>query len=469
MESWQEAVGGLTECQLLIAPIMKSHFLILRNKVLVNSHLKGSLKLFELLLPAMNATVYSFLLIILVSTAQNAGAQQSAVTSAAGSEHIPLNKAFEIPSGGWLRRPMVSLETVGPIGPQNKRAGKQALQTPVNKVLHLNEIQVLGSHNSYKVAIDTALLNLIAAKDEEEARSLDYAHVPVIQQLNMGLRNLEYDIFHDPEGGRFANPSGLELLKKNEMPFKPFDKQKKLQQPGFKVFHIQDIDFRSHHLLFEDALNELREWSNTNPNHVPVFVTINAKDQQIKNSPLIKHQPLPFTESALDSIDYALKKHLGRKHLLTPGEVKNDGKTLKESVSSGSWPSLDSARGKFIFILDQNDEKMERYIDGHPSLEGRMMFVNAPESYPEAAVMIINDPIEDQEKIKEMVRRGFIVRTRADAGTKEARENDYGRWEAAKRSGAQIITTDYYLPSQTFPSPYQISMEGVFRENPVLR
>lgn len=68
-----------------------------------------------------------------------------------------------------------------------------------------------------------------------------------------------------------------------------------------------------------------------------------------------------------------------------------------------------------------------------------------------------------------MVRRGFIVRTRADAGTIEALENDYSRWEAAQRSGAQIITTDYYLPSQTFPSSYQISMEEIFRENPLLK
>jgi hypothetical protein len=335
--------------------------------------------------------------------------------------------------------------------------------------LRLNEIQILGSHNSYKVAIDSALLNLIAAKDEETARSLDYAHIPITQQLDMGLRNLEYDIFHDPKGGRFTDPTGLALLKTKGLPYEAFDEQQKLQQPGFKVFHVQDIDFRSHNLLFKDALNELRDWSNANPDHIPIFVTINTKDQEIKNSTVIRHQPLPFTAGALDSIDTSLQKYLGTEHLITPDDLRKDGQSLKESIIDGGWPLMDSARGKFVVILDQNDEKMERYIEGHPGLAGRMMFVNAPESYPEAAIMIINDPVKDHQKIQAIVRQGFIVRTRSDAGTKEARENDYSRWEAAQSSGAQIITTDYYLPSKTFPSSYQISMEEIFRENPVLK
>jgi hypothetical protein len=63
-----------------------------------------------------------------------------------------------------------------------------------------------------------------------------------------------------------------------------------------------------------------------------------------------------------------------------------------------------------------------------------------------------------------------MVRTRADADTKEARNNDYNRFEKAKASGAQIITTDYYLPSKLFKSDYKISYEdgSYFSVNPQL-
>ena len=65
--------------------------------------------------------------------------------------------------------------------------------------------------------------------------------------------------------------------------------------------------------------------------------------------------------------------------------------------------------------------------------------------------------------------KGYIIRTRADAGTKEARANDYTHFEDAKQSGAQIIITDYYLPSKYFDSNYHISFKDktYVRPNPV--
>ncbi|MBO6201037.1 MAG: hypothetical protein J6N74_05400, partial [Chryseobacterium sp.] len=64
---------------------------------------------------------------------------------------------------------------------------------------------------------------------------------------------------------------------------------------------------------------------------------------------------------------------------------------------------------------------------------------------------------------------GYIIRTRADADTMEARSEDYSRFEKAKESGAQIITTDYYLPSKLFKSNFKISFDNKTyeRKNPV--
>lgn len=107
-------------------------------------------------------------------------------------------------------------------------------------------------------------------------------------------------------------------------------------------------------------------------------------------------------------------------------------------------------------------------MQGHPSLKGRAVFVNAQPGTPEAAALFRNNP--EDATIPDLIKKGYIIRTRADADTKEARANDYSHFEAAKKSGAQIITTDYYKPSTFFNSPYHIKFDdgGYFRVNPIL-
>ncbi len=99
-----------------------------------------------------------------------------------------------------------------------------------------------------------------------------------------------------------------------------------------------------------------------------------------------------------------------------------------------------------------------------------MLFTNAEPGTPEAAFLILNDALKNEAKIQELVKKGYLVRTRADADTKEARRNDKRTFEAACRSGAQIITTDYYRPSTHVKSDYVIRFDGgkYLRLNPLL-
>ena len=55
---------------------------------------------------------------------------------------------------------------------------------------------------------------------------------------------------------------------------------------------------------------------------------------------------------------------------------------------------------------------------------------------------------------------GYLVRTRADADTIEARKNDYGRLKAALISGAQIISTDYCVPDPKLNTGYHVQLPG---------
>lgn len=330
-----------------------------------------------------------------------------------------------------------------------------------NKPNSLASIQVIGSHNSYKIAIEQPLWQYLFELDPHTAKSLQYEHPSLTEQLDLGLRNLELDIFHDPLGGRFANPSGLNIVEeRGETPI-PFDKKKVLEQPGLKMFHIQDIDFRSHQLFFKNGLEELKRWSNKNLDHTPVIILINAKDKQIIQT----QKPLPFTTSALDSIDMEIKSVFPLKKLITPDMVRGDFLSLEKAVLEKGWPLLDELKGRFLFVLDEKEEKINRYLKDHPSLKNRILFVNSLEGNPEAAFRVINDPIKDFDYIKELVGKGYMVRTRADAGTIEARTDDYTRFEKAKASGAQVISTDYYIPTQLFSSDFKVSFNNDSYEN----
>ncbi|POY40566.1 hypothetical protein C3L50_03435 [Flavobacterium alvei] len=322
--------------------------------------------------------------------------------------------------------------------------------------VHLNDIQVIGSHNSYKMAIEEPLFHYLFKLDSSRAKSLQYSHIPLEEQLDLGLRNLELDVFYDPNGGYFSNPKGLEIVKKMRQEPKAFDKEEKLKKPGLKMFHIQDIDFRSHYLLFKDALLALKKWSDKHPNHTPIFILMNTKDQVVENL----RKPLPFTAKALDSIDIEIKSVFSDKQLITPDLVRGKYKTLEEAILKKGWPELKTVKGRFLFVLDEKEDKINKYLEHHFSLQDRVLFVNSQEGNPEAAFQILNDPVKDFDYIKKLVAKGYMVRTRADSDTKQARTNDYTSFEKAKASGAQVISTDYYLPSQLFKSDFKISFEN---------
>jgi hypothetical protein len=322
----------------------------------------------------------------------------------------------------------------------------------------MNQIRVLGSHNSYKQAIDPSLLSLLRQKDHS-VEGIEYSHLPIEQQLDRGIRALEIDVVYDPTGGLYAHPKGLDLEKQDSLtPGPPYDPQGLMNKPGLKIMHIPDIDFRANVYTFQQELAILKSWSDAHPRHLPIPITMNAKDDAGDEPGFVK--PLPFDKAAFDAWDKEIIKGLGRKYLITPDDVRGNHPTLESAALAQDWPKLEEARGKFLFVLDEEGQKQADYISGHPSLKGRVMFVNAPEGTPEAAFRIVNEPVADWPYIQYLVRSGYFVRTRADADTVEARKNDYSRWRAALISGAQIISTDYYVPDPALHTGYHVQLPG---------
>jgi hypothetical protein len=343
------------------------------------------------------------------------------------------------------------------------------VSAPTARNAHMNQVQVLGSHNSYKQAIDRSLLSLLKNSSAHGIEGLEYSHLPIERQLDMGLRALEIDVVYDPQGGRYAHPKGIDLVAQNKLPAGPtYDPDGLMKKPGLKVMHIPDVDFRANAYTFLQELALLKAWSDAHPHHLPIPITMNAKDDGPRRPDFV--QPLKFDKAAFDAWDGEIIAGLGRERVITPDDVRGNYATLEQAVLAQAWPALDSARGKFLFVLDETGEKLETYIDGHPSLRGRVMFTDSTEGHPEAAFRVVNEAQQDAAYIQYLVRSGYYVRTRADSDTVEARKGDYTRWQQALMSGAQVISTDYYVPDPAFGTGYHVQLPGgqAGRWNPLL-
>ena len=144
--------------------------------------------------------------------------------------------------------------------------------------------------------------------------------------------------------------------------------------------------------------------------------------------------------------------------IIAPKAVKTPGRAQPD------WPKLKNSRGKFLFILDEAGDKRATYVE---RWRERPMFTTVEPDHEAAAILVINDPVRDGSRIQALVRSGYMVRTRADADTVEARQNDTSRRDAALASGAQAVSTDYYLPAHHLDSDYIVRIEGAIRCNPV--
>jgi hypothetical protein len=299
------------------------------------------------------------------------------------------------------------------------------------------------------------------------AEALDYTHRPITDQLSrLNVRQLEFDIFADPKGGLFSRPIGyLGIVQSGGDAGQDPNANGVLEKPGMKVLHSPGYDYRSTVPSLVAALRSVRDWSQKNPDHVPILLLIELKQTAVGP---VEEKLVPFDAEQLDAVDAEIRSIFTAEELITPDSVRGARETLREAVLLDGWPKLSDARGKVLFALDNGGELRDRYLYGHPSLRDRVMFVSVDIDHPAAAFLKLNDPVGQFDQIQEAVRRGFIVRTRADAETREARTRSTSRCDASLKSGAQFISTDYPEPDARW-SDYKVQVgDGKeYRINPI--
>ena len=334
--------------------------------------------------------------------------------------------------------------------------------------LRINDIQIIGTHNSYHAGLAPSEKILLRSRSRLLEQALDYSHLPLDQQLASGIRQIELDVFADPDGGRYADPKIRSQIASAGLPPDPdFDPLGEMRTPGFKVMHMQDTDQRSTCHTLRKCLGIVQTWSSAHPEHLPVFILVECKQARIPVAATPDRPKLEVLTPALfDSLDAEIRSIFSASELVTPDEVRGHFPTLPAALAKGGWPSLAMARGRVIFLLDNRD-LADIYSQGHPALRGRLIFPNEPAGTPESAFTELNNgTIAD---IAPLVRQGYLVRTRADSDTLQARSNDTTRRDAAIASGAQIVSTDYPLSEPARWTHYAVGFadQKMARCNPI--
>jgi hypothetical protein len=341
-------------------------------------------------------------------------------------------------------------------GPAGRSLDLPPVSHPHDDELRINELQAVGTHNSYHLPPHPAFVAGLNAILPGVADFWLYEHRPLPEQFgDLGIRQIELDISADPEGGHYAERRAYEYAGLPRDPGIP-----ELHEPGMKVFHVQEVDPESTCWTFVSCLTQLETWSDANPGHAPVMVLVEAKADTIPNMLGIEFQaPIAWTPELLDDVDAEIRSVFDEEDLLTPDDVRGTHDDLPAALAADGWPTMGEARGKVMFGLDNGGSLQSMYLDGHPVLEGRAMFTTgSPVGAPEAAVLKLNDPIGQAAQISAAVEAGYLVRTRADADSRPGVEDPdlFSTRDAALATGAQFVSTDFPEPDPAFDPDYEV-------------
>lgn len=215
-----------------------------------------------------------------------------------------------------------------------------------------------------------------------------------------------------------------------------------------QVFHLSGYDDRTTCLALHACLAEIRAWSDAHRAHAPMFIFFEFKDETDPHK-LADH---------LEEIESVIVDAFPRECVYTPDDLVGNEADVQSALQKYGWPVLGTVRGKIIFVLHEFGLARHRYTYGGNGLWGRRMWVSAIDmSWRHAGILAFDEPAEGEMRIKDMVARGFIVRTRSDDLPTFGGDR-WVKFAAALRSGAQIILTDYPVP--WYIPEYDMHMPG---------
>ncbi|MBO8194975.1 phosphatidylinositol-specific phospholipase C1-like protein [Streptomyces oryzae] len=337
--------------------------------------------------------------------------------------------------------------------------------------LRLTQLQAMATHNSYHRETTSLAEQNLMSRYDPNWQTLLYSHSSLpVQFERQRARGIELDVFPDPQGGLYADPL---IRKRAGLP--PLD-EPGLRTPGFKVLHWADFDYRSTCVTLRGCLRQVKKWSDSRPGHVavPILLELKQTDPRLEEQGGAKSPP--WDTAMLDALDEEIRSVFPDDETVTPDDIRRPGRTLEQSVLRYGWPKVRDTRGQVTFFMDNDGKEIQDAYraGGRESLQGRVLFTDSEPGRPDAAFMKVNDPTgANKAVIRDLVRRGFFVRTRSDVPLEQARSGDTGMLRDALSSGAQMVSTDFPVPglAARYGSDYVAELPGdrsrAVRCNPV--
>jgi hypothetical protein len=270
--------------------------------------------------------------------------------------------------------------------------------------LRLNQIQMLATHNSYKktgVPLGRLFVGL-GTNDFNEAKALKYGYQTITNQLSLGIRSMEFDL--------------------------------RLRKTNFELNHVPLVDNSSVAPNFKLALEEIKMFSSNHPNHMPIVIIMEIKDDWM----ILDHALQKIETRHLITLNDLIKDTL-EDHLFVPNDMIEPNLSLKASIDLNGWPKINTLLGKVIFVLHPGSFT-DLYHQIDETLETLPMFIGLYHNQIDrdyASFVVHNTP--DVLLIQQMVAQNLIVRTRMDSDLVFLET----RFQNAIESGAQILTTDF--------------------------
>lgn len=190
----------------------------------------------------------------------------------------------------------------------------------------MNELQYLGTHNSYKQGLSTKSYNFYkyALGNEDYI----YSFPSITEQLNLGIRAFELDIAVGTKN------SGLD----------------------FECSHNYLIDNCSSMIDFIKGLQEIKLWSDYNPEHLPVMLLVEVKGKRGG----IFTKPRKMTLDDLYYFEELAVTTLGDT-LLTLQDFKGDYADIPAMLADNGYPTIAETLGKVMIIMHP-DELTNEYV-----------------------------------------------------------------------------------------------------------
>ncbi|MEH0021750.1 MAG: Ca2+-dependent phosphoinositide-specific phospholipase C [Desulfobacter sp.] len=253
--------------------------------------------------------------------------------------------------------------------------------------IRYNQVRQKSSHNSYQ-------------------RKEGYPD----QALYWRIRSMEIDIHNSNNGAGWPQLNG-----------------------NWYVYHASVVDQSTSVNTFSDALDVLAAFHTAVPDHEPVTIWVDLKDDFVAGR-----------DQTPASMDRLIADRLGRDNIWGPPDLIGSQASLQQAVAAYGWPVLADLQGKFIFgcttgDLSSPDSVLNQYVDNGATANQRLAFV-APQISRAADInrhdyaAIFNLSSGNASLARDVFDAGFISRVYG--------LNSSGQWAVGWENRANHLGTD---------------------------